>query len=84
MLQRLTLARSLIHQPRFLLLDEPFLGLDSSGVELLSELLLEHKKKGGSALIASHEPERVKYLASRIMSLKQGALSVPAGGVAAL
>ncbi len=54
-LQRLALARALLHSPRLLLLDEPDTGLDEQGNELLELLLDEHVAQGGAALLATHE-----------------------------
>src|SRR6476620_6622182 len=46
MLQRLAVARAIVHQPKLLLADEPFTGLDRDGVALLSELLREERARG--------------------------------------
>src|SRR5260370_36528243 len=53
-LQRLALARALLHSPRLLLLDEPDTGLDEQGNDLLEALLDEHVAQGGAALFAPH------------------------------
>ncbi len=54
--QRIALARALLRQPRFLLLDEPTAHLDAVSNAQISNLLLELKSRSVSMLIASHEP----------------------------
>ena len=68
MTQRLALCRALLHEPRLLLLDEPFNALDAEGVELLQRELgtlgAEH-----TLVVATHEPERLTPLATRRLAL---------------
>jgi len=58
MKQRLALAKALLHQPRVLLLDEPFAGLDLRGAELLQQALVEAVPQGSLLILTTHEPER--------------------------
>ncbi|MCA9061731.1 MAG: heme ABC exporter ATP-binding protein CcmA [Planctomycetaceae bacterium] len=74
MLQRLAVARSLIHEPQLILLDEPFSGLDSSGCEWLCELLRDFSNRGHAVVFATHEPRWVTELATRIWILESGRL----------
>lgn len=54
--RRVALARLALPQPVSVwLLDEPFDALDSEGVRALNELLAEHARRGGSALLTSHQ-----------------------------
>ncbi|MCW1969771.1 MAG: heme ABC exporter ATP-binding protein CcmA [Anaerolineae bacterium] len=55
MQQRLTIARVLLHQPKVLLLDEPFTGLDQHSADILSNLLNRHAQSGAAILMATHE-----------------------------
>jgi len=68
MTQRLALCRALLHEPRLLLLDEPFNALDAEGVELLQRELgtlgAEH-----TLVVATHEPERLTPLATGRLAL---------------
>jgi heme exporter protein A len=68
MLQRLALCRTLLHEPRLLVLDEPYSALDADGTALLDRELLD--RSGSAAFVVStHEPERVRSLATAHLSL---------------
>ena len=54
MQQRLSIARSVIHDPQVLLFDEPFTGLDQKGVDDLKYLLKEFQTQGKTIVMASH------------------------------
>ena len=62
MQQRLGLCRVLLHEPRLLVLDEPFNALDAAGAELLDQTLLELTSR--ALVVATHDPERVAHLAT--------------------
>jgi heme ABC exporter ATP-binding subunit CcmA len=72
MVQRLSLARALLHAPQFLLLDEPDTGLDQEGVQVVTDLLNEHTQQGGTALFTTHQPERAFALTNNIITLRGG------------
>ncbi len=74
-LQRLGLARALLHQPELLILDEPANGLDPAGVVEIRELLasLAHEK-GVTVFMSSHILTEVDRLATRIGIIHQGRL----------
>ena len=87
-LQRLSLARALLHSPRLLLLDEPDAGLDDEGIELLVELIREHAEQGGTTLFTTHNFERAVKFSDLICMLsggrvvyQQATTSLEAGGV---
>jgi len=71
-LQRLALARALLHSPQLLLLDEPDAGLDDEGIELLEALLQEHTERGGTILFTTHNIERALKFSDRISMLGGG------------
>ncbi|MBE3565796.1 MAG: heme ABC exporter ATP-binding protein CcmA [Thermogemmatispora sp.] len=71
-LQRLALARALLHGPRLLLLDEAETGLDEAGTALLSTLLAEHMAEGGTLILTTHRPEFALQQADRLVMLKGG------------
>ena len=70
--QRLSLARALLHSPHHLLLDEPDTGLDQKGRDLVEALLAEHTTHGGTILFTTHQPERALQLSDSIIMLNKG------------
>jgi ABC-2 type transport system ATP-binding protein len=74
-LQRLGLARALLHEPALLILDEPANGLDPAGVVEIRELLqrLAHER-GATIFMSSHILTEVDRLATRIGIIHQGRL----------
>ena len=74
-LQRLGLARALLHEPRLLMLDEPANGLDPAGVVEIRELLRTlASQKGVTVFMSSHILTEVDRLATRIGIIHQGRL----------
>jgi ABC-2 type transport system ATP-binding protein len=74
-LQRLALARALLHEPELLILDEPANGLDPAGVIEVRELLRElAQRRGATVLISSHILAEVDRLATRIGIIHRGRL----------
>jgi heme exporter protein A len=71
MAQRLGLARALLHDPRLLLLDEPYAGLDAAGARLLDGVLADAARDRG-VVIVTHEVERGVALAGRLLVLRAG------------
>ncbi|HHX08007.1 MAG TPA: heme ABC exporter ATP-binding protein CcmA [Chloroflexi bacterium] len=75
MKQRLTLARALLHDPKILLLDEPYTGLDLSGSQLLNKLLLEEQEQGRLILATTHELTYAHQIAKRFDLLSRGKIA---------
>lgn len=72
MLQRIALSRALLPEPRILVLDEPYAGLDDAGTRTLNEVLLEAVRQGASALVISHDRDRVTPLHPRACAMRDG------------
>ena len=72
MQQRLAIARALAHEPKLLLLDEPFTGLDAVASERLNNLLNDIKGRDVTVLLATHDIERGVALADRVLLMDGG------------
>jgi heme exporter protein A len=72
MVQRLTLARALLHEPEILLLDEPHTGLDPDAAQALGDILRRFRDRGGTLLVATHEFHRIPGLVNRVLVLGLG------------
>ncbi len=71
-LQRLALARGILHDPAVLLLDEPDTGLDEDATELLAALIRERAAAGQATLLTTHQLERGLALADEALVLVAG------------
>lgn len=74
MRQRLGIAQAIMEEPEFLILDEPFNGLDRHGVEEIRRLILKEKEKGKTILLASHNSEDIRILCDRVFEMDAGVL----------
>ena len=74
MRQRLALERALLHQPRLVLFDEPFTGLDDRAVSLVSERLRSIAAGGAIVVLATHDLEVADGLVTRAVVIKAGRL----------
>jgi ABC-2 type transport system ATP-binding protein len=70
--QKIQIAAALMGEPRLLLLDEPFSGLDPVNRALAIELFQESAARGCALLISTHQLEHVEQLCQRILLLHQG------------
>ncbi len=74
MLRRFGLAQAFLFEPQLVLLDEPTAGLDAPGWQLLQEYLREHKQRGGSLVLCSHQVDDLVQHADQVIVLWQGRL----------
>jgi heme ABC exporter ATP-binding subunit CcmA len=74
-LQRLSLARALLHQPRLLLLDEPSTGLDRRGVERLRTAMQQERARGAIVVLVTHDATLATEMADRRLHLERGRLA---------
>ncbi|MFW6369113.1 MAG: ABC transporter ATP-binding protein [Myxococcota bacterium] len=72
MLQKLSLARALLHDPRLLLLDEPFTGLDPEAVDRLVDLLDSARRSGKLVLLVTHDIEQAARVSDEVAILVRG------------
>ncbi len=75
MQQRLAIARTILHKPKILLLDEPHTGLDPESAESINGLLHVLANEGCSILMTSHDLEKAAELADRVEVLTGGRLT---------
>jgi heme ABC exporter ATP-binding subunit CcmA len=80
MRQRLALERVLLHEPRLLLLDEPFTGLDDASGRALIARLRALKASGCIVLIATHDLDLAEEVLDRAVVLQAGKLVALEGG----
>jgi ABC-type multidrug transport system ATPase subunit len=72
--QRLSLIRSWLHEPRLLLLDEPFAALDEAGQAWLIRRLQTLRSIGTTIFFSCHDPSLAEQLADRVLRLEHGRL----------
>ena len=75
MKQRLGIAGAVLEHPQLLLIDEPTNALDTDGVEMVQELLLEEKKRGALIVLACHDFSILQSLSDVLYSVKEGRVS---------
>jgi ABC-2 type transport system ATP-binding protein len=80
MQQKAQLCTALIGEPRLLILDEPFSGLDPINTQLFEEILRERRASGCTVLLSTHQMNKVEALCDRALMIDHGHL-VLYGGV---
>ena len=82
MMQRLSIARAMMHDPQVLFLDEPSAGLDPQTRLLLWEIIREYNQRGKTILLTTHNMEEADALCQRLAIIDHGrniALGTPRG-----
>ena len=74
MKQKLALISALIHNPKLIIMDEPFVGLDPKASHLLKEMMREHCDNGGAIFFSTHVLEVAEKLCDKVAIIKQGRL----------
>ncbi len=80
MKQKLAIVSALIHEPKLLVLDEPFVGLDPKAALTLKERMRELCRKGGAVFFSTHVLEVAEKLCNKVAMIKDGKL-VTAGAM---
>ncbi|MGX7024528.1 ABC transporter ATP-binding protein [Vagococcus hydrophili] len=70
--QKVQLIATLIHEPKLVILDEPFSGLDPVNAELLKQGIIELKAKGSCVIFSSHNMENVEQICDHLVMLRNG------------
>ena len=76
MKQKLALISAFIHEPKLIIMDEPFVGLDPKASHSLKELMREHCDKGGAIFFSTHVLEVAEKLCDKVAIIKEGRLIV--------
>ena len=79
MLQKVAIARSLIHDPEVILLDEPTTGLDVTSAHGVRKLIFDLKEQGKTVIFSSHIMEEVEKLCDRVVMLHNGIILYDGG-----
>ena len=74
MKQKLAIISALIHKPRLLILDEPFVGLDPKASHIVKTLMAEMCSEGGAIFFSTHVLEVAEKLCNKIAIIKDGKL----------
>jgi ABC-2 type transport system ATP-binding protein len=72
MQQKVQLCTALIGEPRLLILDEPFTGLDPLNVQLFEDVLDERRRAGTTVLLSTHQMNKVEQLCDRALMINRG------------
>lgn len=76
MKQKLALISALIHNPKLIIMDEPFVGLDPKASHNLKALMREHCDRGGAIFFSTHVLEVAEKLCDQIAIIKGGKLII--------
>lgn len=74
MKQKLAIISAFLHQPKLILLDEPFVGLDPKAAFLLKGLMREFCQAGGAIFFSTHVLEVAEKLCDKVAIIKGGRL----------
>lgn len=69
MSQKIQFITSIIHEPKLLILDEPFSGFDPVNAEIIKDEILELKKNGTSLILSTHRMDSVELLCDQVAML---------------
>ncbi|SDB44573.1 ABC transporter ATP-binding protein [Butyrivibrio sp. INlla16] len=74
MKQKLALISAWMHEPKLIIMDEPFVGLDPKASHLLKEMMREHYDKGGAIFFSTHVLEVAEKLCDKVAIINHGKL----------
>lgn len=76
MKQKLAVISALIHNPKLIIMDEPFVGLDPKAAHILKEIMREICDNGGAIFFSTHVLEVAEKLCDKVAIIKDGKLVV--------
>jgi ABC-2 type transport system ATP-binding protein len=72
MQQKIQFASTVLHDPRLVILDEPFTGLDPLNTQLLKDIIIGMKEEGRTVVLSTHLMDQVEKLCERICLINKG------------
>lgn len=72
MQQKLQFIGTILHKPKLLILDEPFMGLDPINTDIVKDIMLEMKNNGTTIIFSTHLMENAERLCEEILLINQG------------
>lgn len=73
--QRLSIGRAVLHRPRLVLLDEPFVGLDPDALSVVRELIREESEGGAIVLLSTHDFAAADGIVQQAVALRAGRIA---------
>ena len=74
MKQKLAMISAWLHEPKLIIMDEPFVGLDPKASHLLKEMMRAHCDRGGAIFFSTHVLEVAEKLCDKVAIIKEGRL----------
>ena len=74
MKQKLAMISAWLHEPKLIIMDEPFVGLDPKASHLLKQMMREHCDRGGAIFFSTHVLEVAEKLCDKVAIIKEGRL----------
>ena len=74
MKQKLAIISALLHDPKLIIMDEPFVGLDPTAAYQVKSIMREHCDRGGAIFFSTHVLEVAEKLCDKVAIIKQGRL----------
>ncbi|MDH4203492.1 MAG: heme ABC exporter ATP-binding protein CcmA [Phycisphaerae bacterium] len=79
LLQRLSIARAMVHEPEVMFADEPFTGLDMTSTDYLTAMLSDFRSRGGTVIMTTHDVSQGLRCADRVVVIDQGGIILDRG-----
>ena len=72
--QKVQLIITMIHEPKLIILDEPFSGLDPVNTEVLKQVIFEEKERGATIIFSDHVMTNVEELCDELVMIRDGSV----------
>jgi ABC-2 type transport system ATP-binding protein len=72
MAQKIQFITTVMHEPKFMIFDEPFTGFDPINTELLKNIMLEMKSNGNTIILSTHQMFQVEQLCDEVFMINKG------------